>query len=46
MWCLELGIPELTVYAFSLDNFKREKEEVDSLMDITRQKLQLLLDER
>lgn len=46
MWCLDLGIPEVTVYAFSLENFKRKKEEVDSLMGLVKQKLQRLLDER
>lgn len=46
MWCLDLGIPEVTVYAFSLENFKRKKEEVDSLMELVKQKLQRLLDER
>ncbi|XP_014219487.1 dehydrodolichyl diphosphate synthase complex subunit DHDDS [Copidosoma floridanum] len=45
-WCLEFGIPEVTVYAFSIENFKRSKEEVDCLMDLARQKFQRLLDER
>jgi undecaprenyl diphosphate synthase len=30
-WCVELGIPVLSVYVFSLENWKRPKEEVDSL---------------
>jgi tritrans,polycis-undecaprenyl-diphosphate synthase [geranylgeranyl-diphosphate specific] len=33
-WCLELGIKILTVYAFSTENLKREKEEVDRLMEL------------
>lgn len=45
-WCLELGIQEVTVYAFSIENFKRTKEEVDALMDLARQKFQRLLDEK
>lgn len=45
-WCLELGIPEVTVYAFSIENFKRSKEEVDGLMELARKKFQNLLDER
>ncbi|XP_033210269.1 dehydrodolichyl diphosphate synthase complex subunit DHDDS [Belonocnema kinseyi] len=45
-WCLELGVPEVTVYAFSIENFKRSKEEVDGLMDLARKKFQGLLDER
>lgn len=32
-WCLHLGIKELTVYAFSLDNFKRTQEEIDELFE-------------
>ncbi|XP_011333351.1 dehydrodolichyl diphosphate synthase complex subunit DHDDS isoform X2 [Ooceraea biroi] len=43
-WCTELGITEITVYAFSIDNFKRSKEEVDDLMELARQKFQGLLD--
>lgn len=45
-WCIEFGIPEVTVYAFSIENFKRNQKEVDSLMDLARQKFQRLLDER
>ena len=30
-WCVKLGIPFLSVYVFSLDNWKRPKEEVDAL---------------
>lgn len=33
-WCKELGIKELTVYAFSLQNFSRPKEEVTILMKL------------
>eukprot|EP00760_Papus_ankaliazontas_P001650 PhM_4_TR10554/c0_g1_i1/m.52600 len=31
-WCMELDISALTVYAFSTENWKREKREVDTLM--------------
>ncbi len=34
--CRDLGIPWLTVYAFSTENWKRPKEEVDSIMDLMR----------
>ncbi len=27
-WCLELGVPCISVYAFSIDNFQRPEEEV------------------
>lgn len=34
---LELGIEYITLYAFSVDNWKRSKEEVDSLMNLIRE---------
>lgn len=34
---IELGIEYLTVYAFSVDNWKRSKDEVDSLMNLMRE---------
>ncbi len=33
-WCKELGIKEVTVYAFSIQNFTRSKEEVNILMKL------------
>jgi len=33
-WCVDLGIHVLTVYAFSTENFKRSKKEVESLMTL------------
>lgn len=42
-WCLDLGIPEVTVYAFSIENFKRSKEEVDTLMRLAKDKFEQLL---
>uniref|UniRef100_A0A2K5YZ53 ditrans,polycis-polyprenyl diphosphate synthase [(2E,6E)-farnesyldiphosphate specific] n=3 Tax=Cercopithecidae TaxID=9527 RepID=A0A2K5YZ53_MANLE len=44
-WCLNLGILEVTVYAFSIENFKRSKSEVDGLMDLARQKFSRLMEE-
>ena len=38
-WCLDLGVNILTVYAFSMENFKRDEEEVDYLMDLMEQSL-------
>ncbi|NMB61080.1 MAG: isoprenyl transferase [Chloroflexi bacterium] len=32
--CVEFGIPYLTIYAFSTENWSRPKDEVDGLMDI------------
>jgi len=38
-----LGIPHLTVYAFSTENWQRPKEEVDSLMNLLRSYLKKYL---
>ncbi|XP_071801029.1 dehydrodolichyl diphosphate synthase complex subunit DHDDS-like [Asterias amurensis] len=45
-WCLDFDIKEVTVYAFSTENFKRSKEEVDGLMELARQKFVKLLQEK
>lgn len=45
-WCLELGVKEVTVYAFSIENFKRSKEEVDTLMKLAREKFKVLFEEK
>lgn len=45
-WCNELEIPEVTVYAFSIENFKRSKGEVDALLSIFKEKIGKLLEER
>lgn len=44
--CLEVGIKEVTVYAFSIENFKRSQEEVDTLMGLAREKFAKLLEEK
>jgi len=38
-WCLKRGIKILTVYAFSTENWKREKKEVDFLMNLLKKAL-------
>lgn len=38
-WCLNLGVKEVSVFAFAIDNFKRSKEEVDFLMKLALTKL-------
>lgn len=43
MWCLDLGIREVTVYAFSIENFKRSSEEVGTLMRLATDKFEQLL---
>jgi len=39
-WCLELGVKTMTLYAFSTENFRRPKEEVDELMQLFHKKLE------
>ena len=36
----------MTVYAFSIENFKRSKEEVDGLMELAKQKFDRLMEEK
>lgn len=43
-YCYELGIKYVTIYAFSIDNFRRKPEEVQSLMDLMLEKIKSLLD--
>uniref|UniRef100_H0VBI9 Alkyl transferase n=1 Tax=Cavia porcellus TaxID=10141 RepID=H0VBI9_CAVPO len=45
-WCLNLGILEVTVYAFSIENFKRSKNEVDGILDLAREKFSYLMKEQ
>lgn len=45
-WCRELGVQEVTLYAFSIENFKRSEEEVGGLLNMAKQKFEKLLAER
>ena len=38
-WCEELGVEELTLYAFSTENFERPEHERDALFDLLEEKL-------
>ena len=38
-WCFELEIKILTLYAFSTENFRRNSEEVKTLMDLCKEEL-------
>jgi len=38
-WCAELGIDELTLYAFSTENFNRPADEREALFDLLERKL-------
>jgi undecaprenyl pyrophosphate synthase len=42
-WCLELGISCVSLYAFSIDNFRRPQDEVDALMELAAAKFEELL---
>lgn len=44
-WCREFGVKEVTVYALSLENFKRSATEIDDLLTLFDHKLTHLLDE-
>ncbi|KAL8829577.1 MAG: hypothetical protein Q9170_006106 [Blastenia crenularia] len=41
--CYKSGVKVVTVYAFSIENFKRSKYEVDGLMDMAKVKLAQML---
>ena len=45
-WCKELNIKELTLYAFSLENFNRPKREFDFLMNIFEKEFTRLKDDK
>jgi len=45
-WCHEIGIEGLTVFAFSTDNFKRPREEVEHLMDLFEKDLNKLAEDK
>jgi ditrans,polycis-polyprenyl diphosphate synthase len=45
-WCRDMGITEVTVYAFSIENFKRSPEEVDALVNLAKEKFEKLLEEQ
>ena len=42
-WCQEIGIEEITLYAFSVQNFNRPKEEFDYLIDVFRKEFDNLM---
>jgi tritrans,polycis-undecaprenyl-diphosphate synthase [geranylgeranyl-diphosphate specific] len=46
-WCYEIGVKQLTLYAFSTENFQRSEEEVDGLFNLINEKfLKLYTDKR
>ncbi|KAL5745117.1 hypothetical protein ACOSP7_026263 [Xanthoceras sorbifolium] len=45
-YCYELGVKYVTIYAFSIENFKRQPSEVQYLMDLLLEKINGLLKEQ
>ena len=43
-WCADLGVAELTLYAFSTENFSRPDEELTPLFDLLERKLREFAD--
>ena len=43
-WCADLGVEELTLYAFSTENFDRPAEEREALFDLITEKLRTFAD--
>lgn len=41
-WCIELEIKQITLYCFSLENFNREKEEINFLMELFKKEFKKL----
>lgn len=41
---MDIGVYAVTVYAFSIENFKRPQDEVDNLMELAKEKFTELLD--
>ncbi len=38
-WCADLGVEELTLYAFSTENFERDDHEIEHIFDLVESKL-------
>ena len=45
-WCIELNIKIVTVWAFSTDNFKRNKSEVEGLFEIIKSQLEFYINSK
>lgn len=42
-WCMKFGVKEVSIYAFSLENYKRPQEEVDGLMNLCAEKFREMM---
>jgi len=45
-WCQELGVKQVSCFAFSLENFKRSDQEVNDLMNLARDKFKEILERK
>ncbi|KAG8383162.1 hypothetical protein BUALT_Bualt05G0155900 [Buddleja alternifolia] len=45
-YCYELEVKYITIYAFSIENFKRRPEEVESTMKLMLEKIEALVEEK
>ena len=45
LWCLEYGIENITLFAFSSENFSRPKEEVDDILKIIKERFEELAED-
>ncbi len=45
-WCRDLGIEELTLYAFSSENFNRAEREINYLMGLFRENIEKIKDDK
>lgn len=41
-WCFEIGVRHVSAYAFAIDNFRRDRDEVRALMDLAEDKLEAI----
>lgn len=45
-WCLDLHVKSITLYAFSTENFRRSRKEVEEIMRIAEEKLREILENK
>ena len=45
-WCIELGVKFITLYAFSTENFRRPRKEVEEIMKLIEEKLLFTLENK
>ena len=44
-WCRDLGVKEITLYSFSMQNLNRPKEEFDYIMNIFKKEFLRILND-